>query len=338
MTYQEFKQEIVNSIKNYLPEKYQTAAICINEIPKNNGVMKSALSVTPAEDGLARQIYLEDAYQYCDNHSMEAVLTETARFIISAMNETVVFDPATVSDFQQAQDRLALRIINRESNQNQLQSIPCHEIENTDLTATFRLNVSVGGADASILVNNSMLENWGVDESTLYEKALQNMQKNDPFIVRSMEDAAGEIMFGTSANVEPNQFPTQLEPYMQYVLTNESRLGGAACMLYPDLLKEIGSKFNSNFFILPSSIHEIIFMKDTGEMNARELQRMVIDINATQVEPEEVLSNQVYCYNHQENTLSMGTTREETAKLMEQISHGGTEVPSDEIQTDMERE
>ena len=340
MTYQEFKQEIEKNIKDYLPEKYQTATVFINEIPKNNGIAKSALSFMPPEDNMARQIYLEDAYQeYCDNPSMENILNKTAQFIINAMEQTVVFNPAMVSDFQQAQDKIVLSVINKDSNHDLLQSIPFRNIDGTDLIATFRIDVSIGDADGSILVNNEMLKNWDIDESDLYEKALQNTQTRHPFRLQSMESIMGEIMFGIpAAESESNQLPTQLEPYMQYVLSNEGGHNGAACMLYPDLLKEIGEKFNSNFFILPSSIHEIILMQDTGEMSASELQRMVIDVNATQVEPQEVLSNRVYSYDYKENCLSMGTTKEETDELMNRISDSWGNALPDEMQSDMERE
>lgn len=339
MDYQEFIKTIENNVKSYLPKKYQSAAICINEIPKNNGVVKTALSFTPSEDGLAREIYLEGAYQeYCDNPSMENILTKAAQFIISAMEDTVVFNPEMVTDFQQAQDKIVLRVVNKDSNQEQLQSIPYHEIENTDLIATFRIDVSVGDANGSVLVNNAMLESWGVGESDLYEKALQNTQQRHPFTLQSMEKVMMEIMLDISASVEPNQLPTQFEPYTQYLLSNEDKSDGATCLLYPDLLKKIGSIFESNFFILPSSIHELILMKDTGEMSANELQRMVLEVNRTQVEPEEVLSNHVFSYNYRENSLFMATTPEETAELLTLILEDYPMYSEHGVDEDMERE
>lgn len=339
MTYEKFKKEIKNKIKNYLPEEYQTAAICINEIPKNNGVVKSALSVTPSGDGMARQIYLEGAYQeYCDNPSMEHILSKAAQFIMDAMEEAVVFNPAMVSDFQQVQGNIVLRVVNKDNNQNQLQSMPYREIDNTDLIATYRIDVSLSDTAGSILVSNEMMERWGIGESDLYERALQNTQQHHPFTLQSMESIMGEIAFGFPATVEPNQLPAQFEPYMQYLLSNEDKCNGATCLLYPDLLKEIGAAFDSNFFILPSSVHELILMKDTGEMSASELQRMVLEVNGTEVEPEEVLSNQVFSYNYRENSLSTATTKEETAELLSLMSENYPMDSEHGMDEDMERE
>lgn len=86
------------------------------------------------------------------------------------------------------------------------------------------------------------------------------------------------------------------------------------------MLQEIGEATQSNFFILPSSIHEVILMKDNGDMNAEELQRMVMEINRTQVAPEEVLSDEVYSYDYRQQKLTMATSPIQTKELLDQIT------------------
>lgn len=58
-----------------------------------------------------------------------------------------------------------------------------------------------------------------------------------------------------------------------------------------------------------------------------------MDINRHMVEPEEVLSDQVYRYDRESQSLSMATTREETEKLL----RGFTALEAQEI-SDMEQE
>ena len=50
------------------------------------------------------------------------------------------------------------------------------------------------------------------------------------------------------------------------------------------------------FYILPSSVHEVILLEDTGAGAAPELKKMVLEVNRTQVAPEEVLSDSLYYY------------------------------------------
>ena len=110
-----------------------------------------------------------------------------------------------------------------------------------------------------------------------------------------------------------------LLPYEQYVLSNTEKFHGATAILYPGLLQEIGEATKSSFFLLPSSLHEVILMKDNGEMSAEELQRMVMQINRTEVKPEEVLSDEVYCYDYREQKLTMATDPVKTKEVLQQI-------------------
>ena len=61
-----------------------------------------------------------------------------------------------------------------------------------------------------------------------------------------------------------------------------------------------------DYFILPSSIHEVLLLRDDGNMDYRALEAMVREINATQVAPEERLSDQVYHYDVAERVLETG--------------------------------
>lgn len=338
-TYQEFKEEARKQIKDYLPKEYQNAEVFLQEVTKNNDTVRTSLVVKLAEQNTVPQIYLEESYhQYCENVPMDKILQNIAYILERSTQESPSVEPAQITNYEQAKEQLVLQVINKNSNENRLKTTPFHEIENTDLVTVFRIEIPAGQGVGSILVSDKMMEQWGVDIDTIYKKALQNTQELHPFTLQSMESIMMEMLSNTDSTATPNQIPENLEGYMQYVLSNTERVNGAVSLLYPNVLEEIGNRFDSNFFLLPSSIHEIILMQDTGEMSAIELQRMVMEVNGTQVEPEEVLSNQVYSYNHKENALSMATSREETAELQRQISDSNILTSNYEDFEEMEQE
>ena len=88
-----------------------------------------------------------------------------------------------------------------------------------------------------------------------------------------------------------------------YILTNEEKYYGAAVILYPHVLSHISRLLHSNFFVLPSSIHECILVPDSGQFTKKELETMVREVNETQVEDEEVLSQNVYYYDSKKEAL-----------------------------------
>ena len=61
-------------------------------------------------------------------------------------------------------------------------------------------------------------------------------------------------------------------------------------------LKQFAEKLNCSFFILPSSIHEVILVPDNKMISLDKFVEMVQDINATQVHETEILSDSVYYY------------------------------------------
>ena len=91
-----------------------------------------------------------------------------------------------------------------------------------------------------------------------------------------------------------------------YVVTNKSGINGASSMLYEDKLFELATKLDSDLYIMPSSIHETICVS-TSMGNPEELAAMVAEVNMTNVELNERLSNQVYFYDKDLRKLTMAT-------------------------------
>ena len=90
-----------------------------------------------------------------------------------------------------------------------------------------------------------------------------------------------------------------------YVLTNNQKLYGAGCMLYPGLLESISEKLDHDLFLLPSSIHEMILLPAANRSYSKELADMVAQINRTELAADEVLSDQVYYYSRADLALSI---------------------------------
>ena len=67
-------------------------------------------------------------------------------------------------------------------------------------------------------------------------------------------------------------------------------------LCYPDVVKRFAEENDRDFFILPSSVHEVILIPKVSGVSAEMLLEMVKEVNATQVEDIEVLSDNVYCY------------------------------------------
>jgi len=81
-----------------------------------------------------------------------------------------------------------------------------------------------------------------------------------------------------------------------YVASTEDQENGAAVMAYPGFFDQAAECVGKQFFILPSSRHEVLLLEDDGSRMVSDLKEMVGFINATEVKPEDVLTDNVYHY------------------------------------------
>lgn len=82
---------------------------------------------------------------------------------------------------------------------------------------------------------------------------------------------------------------------MHYVVTNRAKYRGASAILDKAVLKAFGKKHKiKKLAVLPSSIHEMLILPYNESINMDDLSFMVADVNATQVEPEERLTDRAY--------------------------------------------
>ena len=76
-------------------------------------------------------------------------------------------------------------------------------------------------------------------------------------------------------------------------------------MFYQGILQEFAERMKENLYILPSSIHEVILLRESDAGDVRELSYMVKETNRAVVDPEEILSDSIYYYDRIRNKITI---------------------------------
>lgn len=274
-------------------------SISIQAVTKNNGIHLTGLAIREKGINVAPTIYLESLFErYQGGMTMEAVCREVMR-VYGQNKAEQDFDTSVVMDFNQAKDRICLKLVNAGKNRELLADIP--HIPYHDLAIVFYVLVSKGEDGVSTtLVRDSFLDIWGANTQTLYPIAMGNTQR----IFRGCVQSLGSIMAGMTEDMldaadsgEFYDMPAITEDaFPMYIATNYDRLNGASVLLYPNLLRDFAACIGSDFYILPSSVHELIFLPDMGGMDAGDMKVMVQTVNSSEVAEDEILSDNVYFY------------------------------------------
>lgn len=286
--------------------------IVIRTIPKNNGRMMDGISIQRPGEPMAPTIYLNSYYeQYQNGKNIDEILTD----ILGLLNSTPAppgIRPEQISRFSFVKDKIMFKIIHAASNDLLLQELP--HIPVMDLAIVFYLCLDRNAAgQMTALIHKEHQEMWAVTEQDLMELAKINTPAVFPAEIKSMasvlKEIAAEHLGGQYDETMIDLLLHEEEhPMPLYVLSNQTGLNGACCMLYPGVLEQFAAQAGSSLIILPSSIHEVLITPDLLETAYDDFGEMVTFINQREVSPEDQLSNQVYRYDRDTGQLEIVTS------------------------------
>ena len=187
--------------------------------------------------------------------------------------------------WEKVKEKVRPRLISYERNKERLKDgIPFVKL--LDLAVTFVLptrGLLPEYEEGSIRVNDSLMKAWMIDEEFLYQKAIENMEKEGYEFVK-----LGSVL---KEHLPGNEGILQL-------LTCYEGVGGAVTILSKKILKEVCQQMKCDqIYLLPSSIHELLIL-DANENHVHVLQRVVRDVNSNFLEAEDFLSDEVYEYDN----------------------------------------
>jgi hypothetical protein len=303
-TFEDFKANVVEEIKDFLPEKYADASVTIQDVTKNNDRQLSGLTIRTEDNNIAPTIYLEGFFQkYEEGADMGDILQEIADARVSHEIEQG-FDAGRITDLDAVREHITCKLLNADMNKDYLSNKPHRLVE--DFAVAYYVDL---GGDAtghmSAPITDHLLDGYGIDIPELDKIAMENLANSD-IEFKTMRDVLVEMMFpdGPDEN-DPRMamLPPEEETPSMYVLTNADKMNGANSILDAKTMEDISEKIGGDFYILPSSLHEVIILPDTPEMDKDYLEHMVQDINAGQVAPEDKLSDHVYMYDSVEKEI-----------------------------------
>lgn len=271
---------------------------------KNNGRERRGILVESPGINVSPTIYLEEFYQrFQKGESMDIIIRDVLNFYDMVKYEKPL-DVSCIDRYEAVRDKVVFKIVNTEQNRMLLEQVPHMELLDLSIVFYALLAVSREGT-ATMLINNEHLLQWKVSINLLYEEACKNVKRLLPAQLFTMQYAIDEILDPFSENQENLFEKKEGAEDVMYVLSNPLRSFGAACMAYPEVLSMAGDLLEENFYVLPSSVHEVILMPESKALEQSELDEMVTEINETQVAEEEILSGHTYYYERDSKRLVM---------------------------------
>ena len=285
-----------------LEKLFDGCKVSITETLKVNDVKKTAVILQKDGVNLGMTLYTDEIYvHYKNGESIEEIAVRLHRNYASYIAERSV-DTNLFHDFKAIKDNIYCRLLNKQLSNELLETLPYRDF--LDLALVYYLEVELPELQTgTVLINNSMIKGWSdVSEKTLYNIAISNLSKKT-YIVEDMFELVKSLGYLDSAvtdDLELDIAEMQNNCNM-HILRYTDISFGSSVLLSKECLEECAKIYGGDFFILPSSVFELIAIpmiaQDTDwQENLQGLRDMVSSVNNTQVKDTEILSYNIYKY------------------------------------------
>ncbi len=302
MTYSIFQNCLEEQLAEQIPEGYR---ISIQKVVKNNDLQLDSLVIMSEHVNVSPNFYLQIYYEkYLHGMSMEAIITD----VLEKYEKTkqIMGNYQIDLSWDACRDKIVYRLSSGEKNRMRLENVP--SIPFLDMVITFHvLMIEEEDGIGSVMVRDALLQEWNISTKQLFQLAQENTMRMFPLQIHSMAQML--------SNLE-EEHPELAEEYPEEVLqgqgfqdtlvvSNQKGINGAAVLLYPGCLAQLEEQCAGDYYILPSSIHEVLVLPDGGHNFGSGLQNMVREVNENCVQPDEILSDHVYHYSSELKTLEL---------------------------------
>lgn len=314
MEYELFLQTVRKNLEDRLGDDY---LITLRAIPKNNGIIWDGVSICRKNEEVSPTIYLDEFYYEMKNGMPVSEICDSIYRLYLSNPGLPYLDSRVLASYQEIRDHIVYKLVNTQANAAFLKHLPHMEFQDMSLICYLLMEQRERGY-VTALIHKDHLRSWGITQKELMRCALANTPRLLPPVIRPMSDVLKQLAQEAMGDeYEEKAVDSLLEAAEEqrltrnpvfptlYVLSNPAGVNGAACMIYPQEIKKFADRLEQDIVILPSSIHEVLLVADSGNYDFEDMSRLVKEINDTEVPPEDRLSNQIYRYSRTDDRITV---------------------------------
>lgn len=251
-----------------------------------------ALIIQECDKEISPTIYLNDYHmQYEKGRDVEEIVEEIIQLYkenpIPKQEGNVKSVTNAIMNFNEVKNQIICRLIGVERNREFLETVPHTIVEDMAIIYTVFVGFKQNEM-ATVTITNSIFAAWKVDKAIMHCIAMENSARLLPCDINGMGDVLAKL--GCDEELPAENVP-------MYIISNQYRVNGAATIMYSRVLRDFSTALGKkNFYVLPSSLHECIFMPEDEVIDVDYLKNMIRDINRTQVAPKDILTDSLYYY------------------------------------------
>ena len=302
MNIDEFRESLIR----LLNERFSDRTFSEQYVSKLNGQSYNGITGRKEAEEMVPVVDIRPLFDSYENGMpIEKAADELEKVFRSAMEQSQFIDPKDLTDYTKMKDRLILQLIPIEGNEERLNEIPHEQI--SDFAVICRVELADG--EASTIVTDQLMKSFDISKEQLFADAKENAPRLHPPVLKNLM----EVLFQAEPGLMDMESPL-------HVATTDVGEHGACVMAYPGFMDQASETLGGSFFVIPSSVHELLFLRDDDGRSVKELDDMVQAVNTQEVQPSDRLSDVSYHYDAETKTLERSAEWEERREHEAELS------------------
>ena len=303
MNMYEFNEAVVAAIEAKIPEPLkEDIEVTVREVIKTNDEVLHGVAVLIPERNMAPTIYLEECYRDFENGmTIDEIADGIIEASMDAYQNAPNFDEFPMN-YENIKEKLVVQLVDAEKNKARLKDLVYEVVGNGFVLIPYVVMKEDAEGSMRAAVTKDLAKEYDYDIAQLMETAFFNTAA---MYQPTFTEISGMFSMGDMTEQQnPMRSDFTIDPDKgMYVLSNATRFNGANVLFYPGMTKRIGDILGKNYYVLPSSIHEMIIVPEGTGPTLRDFHKMVKEANSTVVEPRDVLSDKVLFFDRERNRL-----------------------------------
>lgn len=293
LSYEGFRNVLFSQTKRVFKDEFGINDITVEKTIRNNDTEIEVLCIKHGTTGCMPNIHIDDLYEVYEKgenideiiDSVKETYIRCSRYTLPDLEKLRAF----VENIDEAGSKIEFRLINADTNEKRLEDKPFKRFGEFALSYQLKVGTADNGFYVT-LITNDMMELWNLNIDELHRQAVENMDPINNFVLQKLSDLL-EIPDRTG----------------MFVLTNKHKMNGATMIMFDEVRQKVGKYVGGDYYILPSSVHEVIIIPKRYTSDISYLTYMIRSANRDEriVRPDDFLSDNLYEYNMYTRKLSL---------------------------------
>lgn len=306
MTIQDFLIEAKRAAQDFFDSIDEAVDVKTVDIVKTNDRKLFGLNLSRADSMVGVTMYIDDLYDLLNegesfDQIKDAIISRCAySYLSDAPDFMWEVQAEDYYDFENIKNRLSVRLLDARLNKCYMDQRPYIDVGNGLALIAYINETEEIYSEWKIAITNDLLEEIGCDKETVMSEAVRNTIRIAPATMFKITEALTEP---EPTNYLDTDLTTRQDNNTVYTITNEARFHGAAALYYPGVMQKAAEIIGCSYYVIPSSIHEVIVVPDAIGSVPSELAKALMEGNGKVVEQEDILSERIFYYDMANETL-----------------------------------